>query len=82
MRGVREPSADFFGIRWVGVNRENGQKLLLLAFVAITVIIGRLLCWLVGIMLRRTYHASIQSMFWIRHAVSLMSAVVLILGRA
>ncbi len=40
---------DFFGIRWVGANRENGQKLLSLAFVAITVIIGRLLRWLVGI---------------------------------
>lgn len=72
---------EFFGIKWVGVNPENGHKLLLsLAFIAIVVVISRTLRWLVGIALRRTDNASIQTRFWTRQGISLVGAVVLILG--
>ena len=71
----------FLGVDWVGVTPQNGQKLLLsLAFIAIVVVISRTLRWLVGIALRRTDHASIQTRFWTRQGISLLGAVVLILG--
>ena len=72
---------EFFGIKWVGVTPENGQKLLLsLAFVAIVVIVSRILRWLVGVMLQRTDHSTIQAKFWTRQAISLLSTIILILG--
>ncbi|WP_374943006.1 mechanosensitive ion channel family protein [Sphingomonas sp.] len=72
---------EFFGIKWVGVNPENGHKLLLsLAFIALVVVLSRTLRWLVGIALRRTDHASIQTKFWTRQGISLLGAVILILG--
>ena len=72
---------DFLGINWVGVNAENGRKLLLsLAFIAIVVITSRLLRGLVSLVLRRVDHATVQTRFWTRQAISLVSAIVLILG--
>ena len=72
---------EFFGIKWVGVNPENGHKLVLsLAFVAVVVLAGRVLRWLVGLALRRTDVSSIQTKFWTRQAISLLVAIVLILG--
>ena len=72
---------EFLGIKWVGVTPENGQKLLLsLAFIAVVVVVSRTLRWIVGLALRRTDHASVQTRFWTRQAISLLGAVVLILG--
>ena len=72
---------EFFGIKWVGVNPENGHKLLLsLAFIALIVILSRTLRWLVGVVLRRTDTGSIQAKFWTRQAISLFGMVVLLLG--
>ena len=72
---------EFLGINWVGVTPENGQKLLLsLAFVAVVVIVSRILRWVVGLVLRRTDHASVQTKFWTRQAISLLGAIVLVLG--
>lgn len=72
---------DFLGIKWVGVNPVNGQKLLLsIAFIAIIVITSRLLRWMVGLVLRRTDHSSIQTKFWTRQGISLTGAIILILG--
>jgi small-conductance mechanosensitive channel len=72
---------NFLGIRWVGVTPENGQKLLLsLAFVAVILLVSRSLRGLIGLLLRRTDHASVQTRFWTRQAVSLLGAIVLILG--
>lgn len=72
---------EFFGITWVGVNPENGSKLLLsLAFIVIVIVISRTLRWLVGIGLRNTASASVQTRFWTRQAISLAGAVILILG--
>lgn len=69
------------GIDWVGVNAENGRKLLLsLAFIAAVVIASRLLRGLVSLTLRRVDHATVQTRFWTRQAISLVAAIVLILG--
>jgi small-conductance mechanosensitive channel len=71
----------FLGIDWVGVNAENGRKLLLsLAFIAIVVITSRLLRGLVSLVLRRVDHATVQTRFWMRQAISLVAAIILILG--
>lgn len=72
---------DFLGIKWVGVNPENGQKILLsLLFVVVILAINRALRWLVGKTMRRQDHAATQSRFWIRQGIGLVSAVILILG--
>ncbi|WP_342108391.1 mechanosensitive ion channel family protein [Methylobacterium sp. SI9] len=70
-----------FGIDWVGVNAENGRKLILsLAFIAVIVGGGLGLRSLVGRVLSRSDHASVQTRFWTRQGVSLLSAALLILG--
>ena len=70
-----------FGIDWVGVNVENGRKLLLsVIFVIVLLIASRLLRALVGLVLGRTDHASVQTKFWTRQGISLLTAVLLILG--
>ena len=71
----------FFGIDWVGVDAENGKKLLLsIAFVAVVLLASRAVHFLVGVALRRGDAASVQNRFWTRQGVSLFAAVVLILG--
>ena len=71
----------FLGIDWVGVNVENGRKVLLsLAFIAIVVISSKVLRALIGQLLRRTDHAGIQTKFWSRQGVSLAFSVLLIVG--
>ena len=70
---------EFLGIRWVGVNPENGQKLLLsLAFIAIVLALARFLRYLAGRWLGGT--AATTRRFWTRQGISLFAAVVLILG--
>ena len=70
-----------FGIDWVGINPENGRKLLLsIAFVVIVLVVSAALRGMVGLALGRTDHASTQTKFWTRQAVSLLAAIVLILG--
>ncbi len=72
---------EFFGITWVGVNPQNGHKLILsLVFIAAVVLISRALRWLVGVALRNTERSSVQTKFWTRQAISLAGAVILILG--
>jgi small-conductance mechanosensitive channel len=72
---------ELLGIKWVGVNPENGTKLLLsFVFIAAVLIIGALLRWLIGLLLQRTDYASVQTRFWSRQGVSLTTAVVLVLG--
>jgi small-conductance mechanosensitive channel len=71
----------FLGIEWVGINAENGQKLLLsLVFVAVVLGASWLLRALVGAALSRTDHASTQTRFWTRQGISLLAAVTLIVG--
>ena len=71
----------FFGIDWVGVNAENGRKLLLsLVFIAIVLLASRGLRALVGMATSRGDKPSIQTAFWTRQGVTLLAAIVLILG--
>jgi small-conductance mechanosensitive channel len=70
-----------FGIDWVGVNAENGRKLLLsVIFVGVVLLLSAILRALVGLVLGRRDQGSIQTRFWTRQGVSLVTAIVLILG--
>ena len=72
---------EFLGIDWVGVNAENGRKLLLsMVFIAVVLLGSRALRWIIGVALGRADQSSIQAKFWTRQGVSLLSAVILILG--
>ena len=65
----------------MGVNAESGRKLLLsLIFIAIILGGSALLRAVIGLVLRRTDHATIRAKFWSRQAVSLLSASLLILA--
>lgn len=82
---LNEPAAGLgvkvFGIDLVGVNAENGTKLLMsLVFVLAVVAGGALLRWVIGRALRKSDHTSTQTRFWSRQAVSLLTAVVLAVG--
>ncbi len=71
----------FLGIDWVGVNPDSGRKLLLsIAFVVVIIILRRTVRATIGLILSRTDAASVQAKFWARQIVSLLAAVILILG--
>ena len=70
-----------WGIDWVGVNAESGRKLLLsLVFIAIVVMIRIALRALVGRLVGKSFDATTQLRFWTRQGISLLAAVVLVLG--
>lgn len=72
-------AVEIFGVRLVGVNAENGKKLLLtLAFVAVVVILARLMRGLGTWLLRERRDRRVA--FWFRQAVHLATAVVLLVG--
>ena len=71
----------FLGIDWVGVNPENGRKLLLsVLFIVVVWLVRAGLRWLTNLVLRRADYATTQSRFWTRQGISLLAAIVLILG--
>ncbi len=71
----------FLGIDWVGVNPENGRKLLLsLAFVAVVLATSAVARVIIGVALGRADQESVQTRFWTRQGVSLLAALILILG--
>ncbi len=70
-----------FGIDWVGVTPENGRKLVLsLVFVAIVLSVSWALRKLAGLLTGRGKGTPLQVKFWTRQGISLLAAVVLILG--
>ena len=72
---------EFLGIKWVGVNPENGQKLLLsVIFILVVLALGAGARWVTRKLIRASDQAGIQTSFWTRQAISLLVAVVLILG--
>ena len=72
---------EFLGIAWVGVNAENGRKLLLsLLFIAVMYAIRVGLRAIVSLVVGRADNSSVQVRFWSRQGISLMAAIVLILG--
>lgn len=71
----------FFGVDWVGVNADNGRKLLLsIAFVPTVLIVSRVLRAVFGLLINREDTASLQTRFWIRQGISLLAAIVVLLG--
>lgn len=67
------------GIRLVGINAENGQKLLLtLAIIAVVIILRKALIELSSMVLRGTHNE--KTRFWTRQAVSLFTTIALILS--
>ncbi|MEO8040666.1 MAG: mechanosensitive ion channel domain-containing protein [Betaproteobacteria bacterium] len=72
---------EVFDVRWVGVNAENGQKLLLsLVFIVAILVFAKLARWATRLVISRADQASEQTRFWTRQAISLVSAIVLVLG--
>ncbi|MBA2452521.1 MAG: mechanosensitive ion channel, partial [Chloroflexia bacterium] len=70
---------DLSGIRLVGINAENGQKLLLtLAIIAVVIILRKALIELSSMVLRGTHNE--KTRFWTRQAVSLFTTIALILS--
>jgi small-conductance mechanosensitive channel len=70
---------EWLGIRWVGINPENGQKLLLtLALLAIMLVIG----YVARLVANRVFDAERQARvrFWSRQAISVVVTVVTLLG--
>jgi hypothetical protein len=70
---------EWLGIRWVGINPENGQKLLLtLALLAIMLAIG----YVARRLANRVFDADGQTRirFWSRQAISVVVTVVTFLG--
>ncbi len=71
----------FLGIDWVGVNAENGRKLVLsIVFIVVVVGVRIGLRALVGRFAGRSRDATAQLRFWSRQGISLLAAVVLVLG--
>ena len=68
-----------FGVKLVGVNAENGKKLLFsLAFVLCVTLLGRFLRWLAH---RRTWdHAGKRFAFWTHQGISIAVTVALVVG--
>jgi small-conductance mechanosensitive channel len=78
---LRNEAITFFGVNWVGINAQNGHKLVLsVVFVTIVLLSSIVLRALVGLILRRTDHASVQTKFWTRQAISLFATIVVLLG--
>ena len=70
---------EFFGIKLVGVNAENGQKLLLtLAFFALVFLLRRGLRGAARTLLRGRFDE--QGRFWARQAINLGTTLLLLLG--
>jgi small-conductance mechanosensitive channel len=71
----------WLGINWVGISAENGKKLVLsLVFIVVVTLLRMTIRWLVGQVFSRTDNRMEQTRFWTRQGVSLLSAIVLVLG--
>ena len=65
------------GIDWVGVNAENGRKLVLsLVFIAVVVGVRIALRAIVGRIAGRSFDATTQLRFWTRQGISLTASQV------
>lgn len=70
---------EFFDIRLVGINAENGQKLIVtVALVVILALIRRLITWVQRSVLAP--RASRHTSFWVRQAANLITGTLLVLG--
>ncbi len=70
---------EFFGIKFVGINPENGQKLLLTVGIIVAITLLRLfLRWLTNLVLGGNPQS--RARFWTRQGITLFTALVLTLG--
>ena len=68
-----------FGVTMVGVNAQNGRKLLFtLVFILLVVLLGRALRAISGLFLADRRNERV--VFWVRQAVSIITVLVLIVG--
>lgn len=74
-----QQAVQLFGIKLVGVNAENGKKLLFsLVFIAFVISLGRVLRWLAA---RNAWdHSEKRFAFWTHQGISITVTVVLIVG--
>ena len=78
---VIKESTEFLGIRWIGVNAENFQKLLVtFAYIAIVLAIAYVLRWAARKLLGGKPPASSRGEFWVRQTINILSAFLLVLG--
>lgn len=74
-------AVEILGVKLVGVNAANGQKLLFsLAFIALVLLLGRAGNALAGRLLKGRNNARLE--FWTRQAIRLGTTVLLLLGLA
>jgi small-conductance mechanosensitive channel len=68
-----------FGVKLIGVNADNGRKLLFsLVFVTFLILLGRLLRWLAH---RRTWSAESKRIaFWTHQGISMAVSIILLIG--
>ena len=68
-----------FGIRFVGFNAENGQKLLLtIAFLVVVFLLRRVITILVRHFVRG--RSNEQAQFWVRQGINLATAILILIG--
>ena len=78
---TRKNNMHFLGIDWVGINAENGRKLLLsIVFITAMLVVSKILRTLIGLVLGRADRNSIQTKFWTRQGVSLLATIVILIG--
>lgn len=68
-----------YGIRFVGLNPENGRKLLLTLALVIVVILVRLLLRVIARAIVRGNTKLWRGRFWTHQGISVLSAVILII---
>lgn len=69
---------EIFGIRFIGINAENGHKLLLtILFVIGILLLGFLLRGLAGLILGGTKHE--RARFWTKQGISVFTAILMII---
>jgi small-conductance mechanosensitive channel len=70
-----------FGITLVGVNAQSGTKALLsIGLIVAVLITSAILRKLVGLVLNSTHRSDTQTKFWTRQGISLLSAIIILLG--
>jgi small-conductance mechanosensitive channel len=75
-------AVQLFGVKLVGVNGENGKKLLFtLIFLLLVIGLGRVLRWMARWTGSRS-RATVRATFWTRQAVSIAVTLVSIIGMA
>ena len=72
-------AVEILGVKLVGLTAENEKKLLFsLAFILLAILVGRVLRWLTGLLLRKRREQRIA--FWTRQAIQLITSILILMG--